>query len=162
MRPTYYNLECNGTFWSEVVRKMFAGTFEHSLDEKGRVIIPSKFREGLTDVFYVTLGGKGSLSLYPQPEWEKLKEKLKTSTKITAKDIKVFYANACECELDKQGRTLISSKLREYAGISRDVYINGAANKVEIWDREAWKEYVGEEKEALMEMSAAIEEIDML
>ena len=100
--------------------------------------------------------------MYPPEEWEKLKDKLKKSDKITPRDIKVFYASACECELDKQGRTLISSKLREFAGITRDVYINGAAHKVEIWDRIAWNSYVGEEKETLTAMSEEIDTLDML
>ncbi|MFY9217055.1 MAG: division/cell wall cluster transcriptional repressor MraZ, partial [Tepidanaerobacteraceae bacterium] len=99
---------------------MFIGQFQHSLDQKGRLIIPSKFREDLGQSFVLTKGLDGCLFVYPRGEWAVLEQKLKTLP-FTQKDarafIRFFFAGAVEAEMDKQGRILIPPQLREHAGI---------------------------------------------
>ena len=123
---------------------MFMGQFQHSLDQKGRLIIPSKFREMLGQSFVLTKGLDACLFVYPKDEWAVLEQKLKTLP-FTQKDarafIRFFFAGAVEAEMDKQGRILIPPQLREHAGIERDVVIIGVSNRVEIWSQEQWEAY---------------------
>ena len=121
---------------------MFMGTYEHGLDAKGRVIIPAKFRDDLGEYFVLTLGLDGCLFAYPMEEWEGFIEKLKElpGTKEARKLQRHFLASAAPCEVDKQGRTLIPTKLREYAGLKKDTVFVGVLSKIEIWSRERWEE----------------------
>ncbi|MFY9296660.1 MAG: division/cell wall cluster transcriptional repressor MraZ [Caldicoprobacterales bacterium] len=123
---------------------MFIGEYQHILDPKGRVIMPSKFRDGLGDKFVVTKGLDHCLFVYPQNEWQELERKLRTLP-LTSKDARAFtrffFAGATECELDKQGRILIPANLREYAELTKDLVIIGVASRVEIWSKEKWDDY---------------------
>ena len=123
---------------------MFIGEYQHILDSKGRVILPAKFREGLGEHFVVTKGLDNCLFVYPNSEWQNLEQKLRTLP-LTSKDarafIRFFFAGAAECEVDKQGRILIPSNLREYAALDKDVAIIGVSTRVEIWNRDAWESY---------------------
>ncbi len=123
---------------------MFIGEYQHSLDEKGRLIIPVKLREGLGERFIATRGLDECLFIYPLPEWEAMQQKLKAlpSTKADARAfMRFFFSGAAECELDRQGRTLIPASLREYAGLDRDVVIAGVSSRVEVWSAGAWQKY---------------------
>lgn len=121
---------------------MFYGEYQHTLDQKGRIIIPSKFREELGDSFIITKGLDGCLFVYPTLEWSNIVEKLK-ALPFTDKDVRAFtrffFSGASECELDKQGRILIPSNLRDYANLDKDLCIIGVSTKVEIWDRKKWE-----------------------
>ncbi|MFY9176449.1 MAG: division/cell wall cluster transcriptional repressor MraZ [Clostridiales bacterium] len=123
---------------------MFIGEYQHILDPKGRVIMPSKFRDGLGDKFVVTKGLDHCLFVYPQNEWQELERKLRTLP-LTSKDARAFtrffFAGATECELDKQGRILIPANLREYAELTKELVIIGVASRVEIWSKEKWDDY---------------------
>ena len=123
---------------------VFIGEYQHVLDSKGRVIMPSKFREGLGERFVVTKGLDHCLFVYPQNEWQEFERKLRT-LHLTSKDARAFtrffFAGATECELDKQGRILIPANLREYAELVKELVIIGVANRVEIWSKERWDEY---------------------
>ncbi len=123
---------------------MFYGEYQHSVDPKGRVIVPAKFREGLGEKFIVTKGLDNCLFAYSMSEWTNLEAKLK-SLPLANKDarafIRFFFAGASECEVDKQGRILISQNLREYAALEKDVYIIGVSTRVEIWDKSKWESY---------------------
>lgn len=123
---------------------VFIGEYQHVLDSKGRVIMPSKFREGLGERFVVTKGLDHCLFVYPQNEWQEFERKLRTLP-LTSKDARAFtrffFAGATECELDKQGRILIPANLREYAELVKELVIIGVANRVEIWSKERWDEY---------------------
>jgi MraZ protein len=123
---------------------MFIGEYQHSIDPKGRVIIPAKFRDDLGDRFVVTKGLDNCLFVYPNDEWSNLERKLRTLP-LTSKDARAFtrffFAGATECELDKQGRILIPSTLREYAELSKDLVVIGVSSRVEIWSRELWDKY---------------------
>jgi len=127
---------------------LFYGEYQHSVDAKGRVIIPSKFRDGLGEKFILTKGLDNCLFAYSLEEWSNLEAKLK-SLPFTDKDVRAFvrffFAGATECETDKQGRILIPQNLREYAGLEKDVYVIGVSTRVEIWDKAKWENYSSDE-----------------
>jgi len=122
---------------------VFMGEFNHTIDAKGRLIIPSRFREELGQEFVMTKGLDGCLFVFPQNEWESFQGKLKTLPLIN-KDARrfsrFFMAGAAPCEMDKQGRTLIPANLREKAGLEKDIVFVGVMGKVEIWSKERWAE----------------------
>ena len=127
---------------------MLIGEYEHSLDVKGRLILPAKIREDMGDKFIVTKGLDGCLFGFCQSEWTKLEEKLKTLplTNKNARDfVRFFLSGATECEIDKQGRFLIAGNLREYANLEKDAIIIGVGTRIEIWNREKWKSYNSDE-----------------
>ncbi|MDF2538809.1 MAG: mraZ [Herbinix sp.] len=119
---------------------MFMGEFNHAIDSKGRIIIPSKFREDLGDEFVITQGLDGCLFAYPNIEWQEFVKKLQTlpGTKEARTLQRIFMSNAAACEVDKQGRILIPAKLRENAALDKDIVFVGVLNKVEIWSKERW------------------------
>ena len=123
---------------------MLIGEYQHALDIKNRIIVPSKLREDLGNNFVITKGLDGCLYAYPLEEWKLLQEKLKTLP-LTNKDarafVRFFFAGACEVEMDKQGRGLIPQNLKEYAGIEKEIVSIGVLTRVEIWSKEKWKEY---------------------
>lgn len=117
------------------------GEYSHTIDEKGRLIIPSKFREQLGTEFVLTKGLDGCLSIYPKEEWETFVEKLRTlplNDKNARTFSRFFVAGASMCELDRQGRILVPQTLREFAGLDKDVVLTGNLNRIEIWSKEAW------------------------
>ena len=122
---------------------MLIGEYEHSLDVKGRIIMPAKFRDDIGDKFIVTKGLDGCLFAFSKEEWTKFEEKLSTlpiSNKDARTFTRFFFAGAIDCELDKQGRFLISLNLREFAGFVKDVVIVGMNSRVEIWSKEKWED----------------------
>lgn len=123
---------------------MFIGEYQHTLDEKGRIIMPSKFREGLGQEFVMTKGLDNCLFVYPKSEWKVLEEKLRTLP-LTNKDarafIRFFFSGATECILDKQGRVLIPQNLREHSKLEKDAVIIGVSSRIEIWSKEEWADY---------------------
>jgi protein mraZ len=124
------------------------GEYEHSLDVKGRLILPAKIREDMGDKFIVTKGLDGCLFGFSQNEWTNFEEKLKTLplTNKNARDfVRFFLSGATECEIDKQGRFLIAGNLREYANLEKDAIIIGVGTRIEIWNREKWKSYNSDE-----------------
>ena len=121
---------------------MFMGEFDHTTDPKGRLIVPSKFREELGDTFVVTKGLDGCLLAYAKPEWDRVTTGLRELSLVTKNGrqfIRFFFAGAAEIEMDKQGRILIPEKLREFAGITKDVVSVGADNKLEIWSKDRYE-----------------------
>jgi MraZ protein len=121
---------------------MFMGEYNHTIDAKGRLIIPSKFRETLGDTFVVTKGLDGCLFVYDNVEWNVFEEKLK-SLPITNKDARqfarFFLAGAAEVEVDKQGRILVPNVLRDFAELNKDVVLIGVASRIEIWSKERFE-----------------------
>ena len=122
---------------------MFMGTYGHSIDAKGRVIVPAKFREVLGDSFVVTLGLDGCLFVYPEEEWEDFVKQLKElpGSKEARKLQRYFMAGAAPCDVDKQGRVLIPSSLREKVGLDKDVVFVGVMSQIEIWSKERWEDH---------------------
>lgn len=126
---------------------MLIGEFEHSLDAKGRLIMPAKLRESIGDTFVVTKGLDGCLFAFSITEWTNFEEKLKSlplSNKNSREFVRFFLSGATECEIDKQGRFLIPNNLREAAGLVKETVIIGVGTRIEIWDKEKWTEYNNE------------------
>ncbi|HAR45231.1 MAG: cell division/cell wall cluster transcriptional repressor MraZ [Nitrospirae bacterium GWC2_57_13] len=124
---------------------MFRGSFEHTMDSKGRVSVPAKFRDIIADRYdgrlVLALDFDRCLAVYPLEEWEKLEEKIRTlpmMQKEVKEFMRFFFSSASECELDKQGRILIPPTLRERAAINKTVLLVGIINKIEIWDSAVW------------------------
>ena len=121
---------------------MFSGEYRHNMDPKGRVTVPSKFRDDLGERFYVCKGLDGCLFVLSQEQWDKLVEKVSAMPLAQGKGIqRYFFSGAAEVEPDKQGRVLIPPNLREHAGLQKDVTLIGAATRAEIWDTERWEAY---------------------
>ena len=121
---------------------MFIGEYHHTLDEKGRLAIPVKFRASLSEGAVVTRGLDHSLFLYPEAEWQKLAERL-AALPLSQADTRAFtrlmLAGAMEVDVDKSGRILVPEYLRVYAGMRKDVVVAGLYNRIELWDAEMWR-----------------------
>ncbi len=120
---------------------MFMGEYNHTIDAKGRLIVPSKFRESLGDEFVVTKGMDGCLFVYDNTEWSKFEEKLRSLPMIDKEArqfTRYFLAGAASVEVDKQGRILIPAVLREFAEITKDAVLVGVGSRIEIWSKERW------------------------
>ena len=122
---------------------MFMGEYNHTIDAKGRLIIPARFRELLGEEFILTKGLDGCLSIYPLDEWNAFETKLR-ALPLTNKNARTFtrffVAGATSCELDKQGRILVPQTLREFAGLEKEVVLTGNLDRIEIWSKEKWSE----------------------
>lgn len=131
-----------GTKWVKVVIHMFMGEYNHTVDAKGRLIVPSKFRENLGDEFVVTKGLDGCLFVYDNNEWTAFEEKLKTlplTNKEARQFVRFFLAGAASLEVDKQGRILLPANLREFAGLDKEAVLIGVASRIEIWSKERYE-----------------------
>lgn len=121
---------------------MFMSEYNHTIDTKGRLIVPSKFREQLGDEFVVTKGMDGCLFVYANEDWNAFEQKL-TSLPLINKEARkfarFFLAGAAQVEVDKQGRILLPSNLRDFAGLEKDVVLVGVGSRIEIWSRENWE-----------------------
>lgn len=123
---------------------MLIGEFEHSVDAKGRLIMPAKLREDIGERFVVTKGLDGCLFAFSLTEWTNFEEKLKTlplSNKNSREFTRFFLSGATECEIDKQGRFLIPNNLRQVANLEKEVIIIGVGTRIEIWNKDKWKSY---------------------
>nr|WP_256445841.1 division/cell wall cluster transcriptional repressor MraZ [Pseudoflavonifractor sp. MSJ-37] len=121
------------------------GTYEHSIDAKGRMFLPSKLREELGSSFHIAVGANRDsagickyLVMYPQAAWQKLQERVAELPSAQAAAMDVIFGNAAKCEPDSQWRILIPQDLRDYAGLTRDVVVVGNNDKAKIWDAETW------------------------
>ncbi|MBA2914047.1 division/cell wall cluster transcriptional repressor MraZ [Limosilactobacillus frumenti] len=123
---------------------MFMGEFKHSIDAKGRLIIPAKFRDQLDGHFIVTRGLDGCLFGYPMAEWQQMEEKLKTLP-LTKRDARAFvrflYSAATECDIDKQGRINIPDTLCAHADLTKKCVVVGVSNRIEIWSEDRWQQF---------------------
>lgn len=123
---------------------MFMGEFHHNVDEKGRLIIPSKFRNDLGNKFIITRGIEKCLFIYSLDEWNKIIDKLK-ELPFTRKDartfMRMFLSGATECELDNNGRINIPNPLKEYANIQKEVIVIGVNERLEIWSNEGFNDF---------------------
>ena len=121
---------------------MFIGEYNHTIDAKGRLIIPSWFREVFGDEFVVTKGMDGCLFVFDNPEWQAFEEKLHKLPMIdkgARQFTRFFLAGAASVEVDKQGRILLPAVLREFAGITKDAVLVGVGSRVEIWSKDRWE-----------------------
>ncbi len=124
------------------VVSMFIGEYRHTIDTKGRLIVPAKFRELLGDEFVITRGLDGCLFVYPKEEWEAIEVKYREVSQFSKdarKFARFFFAGAAACEADKQGRILLPAVLREFAGIEKEIVLAGVVSHIEIWSKERWQ-----------------------
>lgn len=135
---------------------MFIGEYHHTIDDKGRIIIPAKFRETLGDNFIITRGIENCLFVYPTDAWNKICDKL-NSLPFTKKDARVFtrffMSGATEVELDKQGRVNISAPLIKYSNLIKDCVIIGTGDRLEIWAQESWDEFFDSTKDNMSDIA---------
>jgi len=159
--------------WRKVVKSgkpkkrwkvLLIGEYEHSIDTKGRLIMPAKLKEDIGEKFVITKGLDGCLFVYSEKEWQNFEEKLRAFP-LTNKDaralMRFFLAGAMECEIDKQGRFLIAGNLREFAGLEKEVVIIGVLNKVEIWSKEKWLEYSQKENNEADDIAEKMANLDL-
>jgi MraZ protein len=143
---------------------MFMGEYQHSIDEKGRMIIPSKFREELGTEFILTRGLDQCVFGYPLSEWKIIEDKLK-ALPFTKKDARAFtrffFSGAAECQLDKQGRVNIASPLRDYAKLEKDCVVIGVSNRIEIWSKSVWEEYFSKSEDSFGEIAESLMDFDL-
>ncbi|MFH1848434.1 MAG: division/cell wall cluster transcriptional repressor MraZ [Candidatus Omnitrophota bacterium] len=139
---------------------MFYGEYEHSLDKKGRLIIPSGIREvaksNYIEKFYLTRGLDRCLFMFGESEWKQQEMKFKnlSFTKKEARSFnRLYFSGTTEAELDRQGRLLIPKYLKDFAGIKRDVIIIGVSNRIEIWAREGWQEFYNSNQTSFEEIA---------
>lgn len=134
---------------------MFMGEFHHTVDNKGRLIIPSRVREDLGDQFIVTRGLEKCLFIYPKDEWNNIIQKYKQlpDTKDRRYFMRIFLSGATICELDKQGRINIPIPLLEYASLEKECIIIGVDDRLEVWSKERWDSFITENEENLSDIA---------
>ncbi|MBI0578391.1 MULTISPECIES: division/cell wall cluster transcriptional repressor MraZ [Bacillaceae] len=135
---------------------MFMGEYHHSIDNKGRIIVPSKFRDDLGEMFIITRGLDQCLFGYPLTEWKVIEEKLK-GLPLTKKDARAFtrffFSGATESELDKQGRINIPAPLLQYAKLEKECVVLGVSNRIEIWSKQIWEDYFVQSEDSFAEIA---------
>lgn len=143
---------------------MFLGEYRHTMDNKGRVIVPVRFREGLGSCFVMAKGLDHCLFLYPGEEWTRLEEKLK-SISFTRADARAFnrffFSGAGEADLDSQGRILLPPSLRLYAELEREVVFIGVSNRVEIWSSHRWDDYRQQAETTCEELAERLVDLEL-
>lgn len=143
---------------------MFMGEHQHTLDGKGRIFMPARFREELGERFVITRGLDNCLFAYPAAEWDNLEQKLK-ALPFTRSDarafMRFFFSGASECEFDKQGRVLIPNNLRDHAKLQKDAVVIGVSTRVEIWSREVWQQYSEQAEQSFEDIAEKIMDIDL-
>ena len=141
---------------------MLMGEYMHTIDTKGRVIMPADFRTELGETFFVTKGLDNCLFIYGQAEWEALSAKLRQLplAKPEARAfVRFFFAGARMMECDKQGRFLVPGNLRSYANLKKDVVLTGVMNRAELWDKESWTKYSDEVNPAVTEIAGYLADL---
>lgn len=140
---------------------MLKGEYSHNIDAKGRLIVPAKFRDDLGEKFVITKGIEHCLYVYPENEWNVFEEKLNNlpTTSKTARDYAHFFqGSATDGDLDKQGRTLIPSTLRTFAGLDKEVVFIGMGRRAEIWDKLRWNKKNAEVELNIEDIASDMEE----
>jgi MraZ protein len=136
--------------------KMFMGEYHHTIDDKGRLIIPAKFRTELGAKFILTRGLENCLYVYQEKEWNAITAKIKTLP-FTKKDVRTFirsfFSGATECEFDRQGRINITSPLVSYADITKECVIIGANDRLEIWSENGWNNFFEENEDKISDIA---------
>ena len=135
---------------------MFIGEYHHTIDEKGRIIIPAKFREELGESFIITRGIENCLFVYSEENWAQITNKL-NSLPFTKKDARTFnrffMSGATDVELDKQGRVNISRPLIDYANLLKDCVIIGTGDRLEVWSQESWESFFDSTKDSMSDIA---------
>lgn len=141
---------------------MFIGEFQHNLDSKGRMALPAKFRQKISGGAIVTRGLDHCLFVFTAKDWEVLAQKLVALPLAQANSrafARLMLAGAMDVEVDKQGRVLIPDYLRTYAGLKKETIVTGLYNRIEIWDKDSWKEYKAKTESASDEIAEKLGEL---
>jgi len=140
------------------------GEFQHNIDEKGRIIVPVKFRESLGKTFIVTRGLDQCLFVYSLEEWSILEKKLKRLP-LTKKDARAFtrffFSGAVESTVDRQGRINIPAPLRQYAALEKECVVIGVSNRIEFWSRDIWEQYFQESEASFADIAENLLDFDI-
>lgn len=140
---------------------MFLGEYQHALDPKGRLILPSAYREQLQDGLVMTVGLDHCLAVYPVAAWDRVKEGLR-GLRATDRRERMFSrmitASAHRDSLDRQGRITIPARLRDYASLAKDVAVVGADERLELWDAARWEDY---RREGMTEFATTAQPFDL-
>lgn len=155
----------NGKEGEGLMSKGLKGEYNHTVDAKGRMIVPSKLREQLGVSFVVTKGMDKCLFAYPNNEWEIFEGKLRqlpTTNEKSRQFKRFFLGSATDCEVDNQGRILLPASLREFAGILKDVTIVGVGERAEIWSKEKWEEQNNIDDIDFNEIAQGIEDLGIM
>lgn len=143
---------------------MFMGEFRHNIDEKGRIIVPAKFRDDLGETFVLTRGLDQCLFVYAMDEWKILENKLK-NLPLTKKDARsftrFFFSGAVECGIDKQGRINIPQTLRTYSKLNKECVVVGVANRIEVWAEDIWEDYFAASEESFVDIAENLLDFDI-
>jgi MraZ protein len=140
---------------------VFLGEYRHTIDDKGRLVLPSKFRHALADGLVITKGQERCLFVFPPGRWAEEVEKVNRLPRTNRRNriyARSFFASASDQTLDRQGRIQIPPKLREYAGLERDAYVVGVAERIEIWDAATWDELSVEADRLYADIEEALSE----
>ena len=141
---------------------MLIGEYYHNLDAKGRVSIPSKFRDDLGGTFVLSKGLDNCLYAYSTKEWAGFQNELLALRGQDAQKVRrFFFSGASECEIDTQGRVVLPPVFREYAGLKKELVIIGVSNRAEIWDKEKWEKYISDSSFDSEEISSAMERLGL-
>ena len=135
------------------------GEYTHTLDAKGRIFVPSRLREELGEVFYVTLSMEKCLCAYSETSWQEMRDKVNALPFVRQNRFRPLFTHAAKLETDKQGRVLLPQNLREYAGLDKNVTVVGCNNHAELWDSEAWEAVFAAETTP-ENIAAVMEELD--
>jgi len=135
------------------------GIYDHKIDDKGRLFIPSELRRELGEVFHVTISNEDCLAAHPNESWERFIDKVKALPMSKQPKMRSFFSNASRCELDKQGRFLLPQKLRDKVGLKKDVSVVGIGTFVQLWDSEKFKQ-INEQESTSENLAAIMDELD--
>ncbi len=141
---------------------VFRGQFQHTLDDKGRVILPARFRDALSSDVVLTRGFDHCVDVWPQAEYDRKVEqsrRLPRERRVNRAYRRMLTASAHDHTLDSQGRLVVPAHLREYAGLDRDLVVNGDDEKIEIWDRERWEAYTAENEAEIASMDLDLDDL---
>ena len=143
---------------------MFVGEFQHTLDPKGRLILPAKFREALSDGLVMTKGFENCIFIFSRAEWPKVEDKLR-SLALLKKQARMlsrfFFSGTSEEVPDRQGRVLVPQNLREHAELEKEIVVIGVANRLEVWSKANWERYSSEAKGSYEETAEELADIDL-
>ncbi len=141
---------------------MLIGEYNQNLDAKGRLNIPSKFRNDLGDSFVVSKGLNNTVYIYPKEEWRRFEQEIKSAIPSRRRMLQHFFCTGAEeCGIDSQGRVVIPPKIREYAGLVKEVVVIGVSDKVEVWEKTKWDEYMNSSAFSEEEISSFVDELGM-
>ncbi len=145
--------------WRGVNGMTMTGEFRHTLDAKGRLFIPSKLRDELGSVFFVTVSMDKCLSAYSAESWKVFSDKVDAMPYVKQRKMRPLFAYAAKCEVDSQGRILLPQNLRDFAGLNKDVAVVGCNNHAEFWDAARWTE-LGVTETTPENIAAVMEELE--